>query len=141
MRLPGDPDESEVRTVLVVDDDEQFRYLAEQVLESAGFRVLDAGNIRQCLAVLRSCKIDAVLLDVVMPDRDGIEALPQLKAASPRTKIVTVSGSYASEVYLRITSYLGADASLDKSEIGTLHVLLDRLLSQPSSCHRGITGR
>lgn len=135
MRLCDRPPESEARTVLIVDDDEHFRYLAEQVLQSGGFQVLDAGDIRQCLALLRSRKIDAVLLDVVMPELDGIEALPQLKAASPGTKIVTTSGSFASEVYLKVTSYLGADASLDKSEIGAVNTLLDRLLSVPSWSH------
>jgi CheY-like chemotaxis protein len=116
--------------VLVLDDDPSFRVLARAVLEPAGFQVLESENVRHGLMQLREQAIDAVILDMVMPERDGFEALRELKELFPEIRVVAVSGASESELYLTVSSHLGADASLDKSKIGTLgpllHVVLDR---------------
>ncbi len=119
---------SVARAVLVVDDDEYFRYLVRQILEPAGFKIIEAENVQQGLNMVRTRLVDAILLDIVMPDRDGFEALPELRNAAPNVKIVTVSGSLSSDIYLKISAHLGADASLDKSDIGLLGPLLNRML-------------
>jgi CheY-like chemotaxis protein len=106
--------------VLVVDDDKDFRALARQVLGPAGFEVSEAPTVAACLAHLRRYATDLVILDIVMPDHDGIEALCQVKALFPATKIVTVSGADGSELYLKVSAHLGADASLNKSGIASL---------------------
>jgi DNA-binding NarL/FixJ family response regulator len=77
---------------------------------------------------MRTCRVDAIILDMVMPDRDGIEALRELKTLYPATKIVTVSGADDSEMFLNVSAYLGADASLDKTEIGSLPAMLDLIM-------------
>jgi CheY-like chemotaxis protein len=118
-------------TVLIVDDDEQFRDLAKGMLEPAGFRVIEAENVEQCLIQLQSQSVDVILLDIVMPGRDGIEATGDIRNASPGSKIVTVSGARNSEVYLAASAYLGADASLGKSRIASLCALLQVLLDPP----------
>jgi len=120
-------------TVLVVDDDEHFRDLARGFLEPAGFQVIEAESAAQCLSQLvfqKDClhNVDAVVLDLVMPERDGIEVVPDIRRAFPRTKIVTVSGARNSEVYLAVSARLGADASLPKSEIASLCALLGVVL-------------
>jgi CheY-like chemotaxis protein len=116
--------------VLVLDDDASFRALARAILEPAGFEVIESGDFRECLMRLREQAIDAVILDVVMPERDGFEALRELKALFQETRIVAVSGAPLSKLYLAMSAHLGADASLEKSEIGALgrllHVVLDR---------------
>jgi len=114
--------------VLVVDDDESFRILARKLLETAGYNVTEAENVAQCRARLRSGVFDAVILDVVMPQQDGIEALRELKASFPEIKIVTVSGADSCDLYLTVSSYLGADASLSKSRIESLCALLGVIL-------------
>jgi CheY-like chemotaxis protein len=118
------------KKVLVLDDDASFRALARAILEPAGFEVIESRDVRECLMQLREQAIDAILLDVVMPERDGFEALRELKELFQETRIVAVSGAPQSELYLAMSAHLGADASLHKSKIGALgellHVVLDR---------------
>jgi CheY-like chemotaxis protein len=119
-------------TVLVVDDDKQFRDLAKGILEPAGFQVSEAESVNTCLSYLGSHSADVIILDIVMPERDGIEAVQEIKRMSPASKIVTVSGARNSQTYLAASAYLGADASLDKSRIVSLCALLDVLLEATS---------
>lgn len=115
-------------TVLIVDDDEYFRALARTLLEPGGFEVIEADGLAACLAVIRAHPVDAVILDMIMPDRDGMEALRELKTLYPRTKVLTISGAKDSELFLNISAYLGADASLNKSEVASLVAMLDLVL-------------
>jgi two-component system OmpR family response regulator len=116
--------------VLVLDDDASFRALARAVLEPAGFEVIESGDVSHCFVQLREQAVDAVILDMVMPERDGFEALRELKELFPEIRVVAVSGAADSELYLTVSAHLGADASLDKSKIAALgpllHVVLDR---------------
>lgn len=127
LRLPGARGHGKV---LVVDDDEHFRVLARSLLETAGFEALEAEDAEQCLAQLRRQPVDAVVLDMVMPGRDGVEALRELKKSFPQVRVVAVSGTEQSELYLSVSAHLGADASLEKARIGALcpllRVVLDR---------------
>jgi two-component system chemotaxis response regulator CheY len=116
--------------VLVVDDDEHFRVLARAILEPAGFEVLESEDVRQCLLQLRYHAIDAVILDMIMPGQDGIEALRELKALFPEIRIVAVSGAELSGLYLAVSAQLGADASLEKARIGALGPLLKVVLDR-----------
>jgi CheY-like chemotaxis protein len=117
-------------TVLVLDDDACFRALARATLEPAGFDVIESGDFRECLVQLRAHAVDAIILDVVMPGQDGFEALRELRELFQETRIVAVSGAPLADLYLAMSAHLGADASLDKSEIAALgrllHVVLDR---------------
>jgi DNA-binding NtrC family response regulator len=115
-------------TVLIVDDDEYFRALARTILEPGSFNVIEADGVAACLAALRAHPVDAVILDMVMPDRDGIEGLRELKKLYPGTKVLTVSGVNDSELFLNVSAYLGADASLNKTEVASLPAMLDLVL-------------
>jgi DNA-binding response OmpR family regulator len=116
--------------VLIVDDDADFRALARRILETAGFEVSEAGAASECLQHLRSYPTDLVILDIVLPDKDGIEALSEIRTLFPDTRILTISGADNCELYLRVSSYLGADASLDKSRIASLCALLKVVLDR-----------
>ena len=67
------------RTVLVVDDDGINRTMLTKLLEHEGYRPATAANGREALAALESEQFDAVLLDIVMPEVDGMEVLRRLK--------------------------------------------------------------
>jgi len=116
--------------VLVVDDDRHFRLLARTILEPAGFEVLESEDVAQCLSQLRTYAVDAVILDMVMPGQDGIEALREMKRQFPEVRIVAVSGAEQSDLYLSVSAHLGADASLEKSRIGALCPLLKVVLDR-----------
>lgn len=116
--------------VLVVDDDEHFRVMARAILEPAGFEVLESENVQHCISQLQRHPIDVVLLDMVMPDRDGIEAVQELRERFPGTPIVTISGAEQSEIYLSVSAHLGAAASLEKADMEALCPLLQVVLEQ-----------
>lgn len=116
--------------VLVVDDDRHFRVLARAILEPAGFEVLESEDVEHCLLQLREHAVDAVILDMVMPGRDGIEVVRELKQLFPETRIVAVSGAEQSDVYLSVSAHLGADASLDKARVSALCPLLQLVLDR-----------
>jgi CheY-like chemotaxis protein len=116
--------------VLVVDDDEHFRVLARAILEPDGFEVIESENMQECMLQLRRQPVDALILDMVMPGRDGIEAVRELKELFPEIPIVAVSGAEHSGLYLSVSAHLGADASLEKARVSALcpllRVILDR---------------
>jgi CheY-like chemotaxis protein len=117
-------------TVLIVDDDEGFRALARAILEPSGFEVIEADSVAAGLLQLRDQAMDAIVLDIVMPMRDGIEALRELKTTYPETKVLTISGANNSDLFLTISAHLGADGSLNKSNVRSLPAMLNFVLDR-----------
>ena len=97
-------------TVLVVDDEATIRDFIGAVLRKQGYRVLPAADGRDALAVYdrESGKIDALVLDVVMPFMGANELLPILKARRPELKILLTSGYSQSEARRLCAAYPGA---------------------------------
>jgi CheY-like chemotaxis protein len=67
------------RCVLIIDDSAVIRQIAEMTLGSRGWRILTAESGPQGIAIAASERPDAILLDVVMPDPDGLETLSRLR--------------------------------------------------------------
>jgi two-component system, cell cycle sensor histidine kinase and response regulator CckA len=91
---------SENRFILVVDDNEQALTLVREALQTRGFKVLTLNRGAQVMATLDSKKgesIDLVILDLVMPDADGMELAGEILAKRPKMKILVMSG-YADDV-------------------------------------------
>jgi PAS domain S-box-containing protein len=78
--------------ILVVDDEEGIRSLMRMTLELDGYTVLTAEDGPTALELFRSEQPEVVLLDVRMPDMDGIEVLSRIKAASPDTEVIMITG-------------------------------------------------
>jgi UDP-3-O-[3-hydroxymyristoyl] N-acetylglucosamine deacetylase len=79
-------------TVLVVDDEERIRSSLKGILSDEGFRVLDTGRAPAVMDIIARERPRLVLLDVWMPDIDGIELLRLIKAAAPQTEVIMISG-------------------------------------------------
>src|SRR5215510_3745507 len=71
-----------VATVLVVDDDGHIREVVRFSLEQAGYRVLEAADGRAAVALFRDQPVDVVVLDIVMPEQDGLEVCRRLRERS-----------------------------------------------------------
>ena len=86
-------------TALVVDDERVSRHVASRSLRELGMRVLEADGAEEALDVFRISKqpIDLVLLDVVMPETDGVELADQILAHRPGQRIIFMS-AYPAEV-------------------------------------------
>ncbi len=98
--------------VLVVDDEPQIRRLLKATLGRAGYRVIEAANAREALASKSIDKPDLVLLDLGLPDRDGLELVAQL-AAEPRSAILVISARHQTEQKVAALD-LGADDYVTK---------------------------
>lgn len=87
---------SNAATVLVVDDEPHIRRLLNGTLTRAGYRVSDAGSAREALAEVEASAPDVVLLDLGLPDRDGLELLPLIRQKS-KAAVLVVSARDATD--------------------------------------------
>jgi two-component system, NtrC family, response regulator HydG len=78
--------------ILIIDDDKAMRDACYQILSRLGHRVELAAGARQGLALLERHSFDAILLDLVMPDLDGLEALKKIKAQDPDVEVIIITG-------------------------------------------------
>lgn len=104
---------SQLPAVLVADDEEEVRDLLRQILDPDRFRVLEATNGREVLETVKHTPIDLVILDLVMPEAEGIETLQSLRFNRPELKILVISGAFGGS-FLRCARALGAHAVLKK---------------------------
>jgi UDP-3-O-[3-hydroxymyristoyl] N-acetylglucosamine deacetylase len=79
-------------TVLVVDDEERIRSSLRGILADEGFRVVDTGNPAGVMEIIAREKPALILLDIWMPDIDGIELLRRIKAEQPGVRVIMISG-------------------------------------------------
>jgi CheY-like chemotaxis protein len=100
--------------VLVVDDDEGVRAYFCDVLASAGYRVDLARDGGEAIEILRNRTPDVVLMDLVMPNREGIETIRELRALHPNLPVIAMSGALRNETYLKLAAVLGAGSTLAK---------------------------
>ncbi len=77
--------------VLVVDDSEFMRKVLRNILEAGGHKVIEARSADEALDRFIKDSPDIVTMDIVMPDKDGIEAVKRLKEANAKAKIIMIS--------------------------------------------------
>ena len=84
------------KKILVVDDEENQRRLYAQELEAEGYEVIEAENGRSALEKVAAERPDIVILDICMPDMDGIEALGRILSSECHVPVVinTAYGGY-----------------------------------------------
>jgi two-component system KDP operon response regulator KdpE len=87
---------SNAASVLIVDDEPHIRRLLQATLARAGYRVREAGGARLVLAEIEASPPDVVLLDLGLPDRDGLELLPVIRRSS-NAAVLIVSAREATE--------------------------------------------
>ena len=103
--------------VLVIDDDPLFREIAQEMLTQAGHTVTLADDGSRAADLPAELAPDLAVVDMLMPERDGIETIGDLQARWPRIKVIAVSaGARGLEpaLLLRAAKALGADATMAK---------------------------
>jgi len=106
-----------MKRILVIDDDRDVRMCILGNLEAAGYSVFGADNGNTGIAIFRSDPVDLVIVDLFMPEKEGIETIIELRKGFPDLKILAISGGipgYGPDDFLHIAQKLGADGSLDK---------------------------
>lgn len=93
--------------IVIVDDEAQIRRLLRAALDRSGYDCVEAQDARQLLDALRTGKPDLVLLDLGLPDRDGLELIPIIRANSAARIVVVTAREQTAEKVAALD--LGAD--------------------------------
>lgn len=104
-------------SILVADDEEHIRGLMQLWLEEAGHRVTPAANGKEAAALLAHTQFDLAVTDILMPEKDGVDFIAELKKVQPAARILAISGGgriITSEDCLKIAQGLGAHAAVLK---------------------------
>ena len=125
------------RPILIIDDDEQIRAFLRQVLEEAGYMVIEAPNGQEGLRQFRQTPTALVITDLLMPDGDGLEVTMALHRESPKVKIIAITGGSGPRDFLDTAKLLGAHRTMKKPVTAAelLHAVQQEL--QGGSPHKG----
>lgn len=82
------------KRVLILDDDLTWRELAAAVLEKHGFEALKMATLAEALAAFDSGPVAVALVDLVMPNNNGIQAITAIRKRDPKVAILGLSGSF-----------------------------------------------
>lgn len=122
--------------LLVVDDDAGVRKMLKAILEKDSHVVVTAENGSQALECLQKRIPDVVILDIIMPEKEGFETIVELRRNYPELKIIAISGGGAigANNYLKLAKILGAHLALEKPvEMYELRVAIQQLV--PTEAH------
>jgi CheY-like chemotaxis protein len=102
--------------ILVIDDDVIVRKTIIRLLEDGGYKVLSAEDGLRGMAMFRSERPDLVITDIIMPEQEGIQTIPEMRKAKPDATIIAISGSgsIGNIDFLRIAQHLGASDAVAK---------------------------
>jgi DNA-binding NtrC family response regulator len=101
-------------TILLIDDEESVRTLLQVALERAGYHVLIAENGKHGLRRLEHQAVDLIIVDIFMPEMDGMELIPLIRKTRPATKMIAISGKSGLMDCLDAATKLGAHDALKK---------------------------
>jgi CheY-like chemotaxis protein len=102
--------------ILVIDDDDALRRVILRTLGAKKHRMIEAPNGVEGMKMLEEHKPDAVITDILMPQKEGIETIREIRERAPDCKIIAISGGGSSHnlMFLDVARAFGADAALAK---------------------------
>ncbi|MAF96260.1 MAG: response regulator [Rhodospirillaceae bacterium] len=102
--------------ILVVDDEELARFTIRDILETAGHDVDEAANGNEAISYQTANPFDLIITDIIMPEKEGVETIIELKRDYPDLKIIAISGGGRTKNldFLKLADEFGADKILAK---------------------------
>ena len=105
-----------MKRILVIDDEELMLTYLRDLLEAEGYEVITAANGAEGLALFETDPVDLVITDIIMPVKDGLDTILELKKQSPDLPVIAISagGNIPKERYLAVASYMKNTKTLAK---------------------------
>ena len=121
------------RSVMVIDDDAVCRSILCEMLTEEGYDCRGAEDGRAAINGLKAWPADLIVVDMLMPEFDGVETIMAVRRGWPEARIIALSGgcrAMSTEYLLGLAENLGADATLTKPiHLETLAKAADRVLA------------
>ena len=107
---------TKMKKIIIIEDDIVIRENLSEILQLNNFEVLATDNALEIQNIVEEFKPDILITDIIMPDKDGIEIIIEIKKKYPEIALIAISGGgrIDSESYLSTAKYLGANATLKK---------------------------
>ena len=102
--------------ILIIDDEVQILKMLREMLEGEGYEVMDAPNGKEGIRLYRENPTDLIITDLIMPEKEGIETIVELRRDFPDVKIIAISGGglLDPEQYLSMAKRFGAQYTFAK---------------------------
>ncbi len=118
--------------IVIADDEGLIRNVLRQILELDGFAVTELPDGRDVVAQCRKVQAELAIIDLIMPDQEGLSTISALRAAIPEIRIIAMSGGgkYVGTDYLAVAMHMGANRTITKpferrAILNIIHELLD----------------
>lgn len=117
-----------MRKILVVDDERNIQNILKEVLTEEGYAVITTGTGKGCIDAVKKEFFDAIILDVKLPDMDGISIIENLKKTSRESEIIVISGHATIEMAVEAIKkgaydFIKKPLSLEKVRIVLRHAI------------------
>jgi len=116
--------------ILILDDEEALRAIIARRLQRKGYEVLEAGSAEEGLALLQVTLLDAVLLDIKLPDGDGLLLLPEIKRLQPDLQVVMLTGNGTIESAIEAMKLGAYDYLTKPCNLSELEITLQKALEK-----------
>jgi DNA-binding NtrC family response regulator len=105
-----------MKQILIIDDELSIRSLLSKILEREGYGVMTAPDGKEGMKIVDKMHPDLVITDIIMPEKEGIEIILELKKRYPDIPVIAISGGglNSSESYLNVAELLGATSVFEK---------------------------
>jgi DNA-binding NtrC family response regulator len=102
--------------ILVIDDEPVIRELLLKMLEREGYETITASDGKDGLRIFRENPTDIIITDLIMPEKEGLETIMELRRDFKDVKVIAMSGGGVvdSDTYLHIAKTLGAIETISK---------------------------
>jgi len=116
--------------ILILDDEEALRAIIAQRLKRKGYEILEATTAEEGLSILKDTLIDAVLLDIKLPDGDGLILLPKIKQLQPDLQVVMLTGNGTIESAIEAMKLGAYDYLTKPCNLSELEITLQKALEK-----------
>ena len=105
-----------MQKILIIDDEPHILMMLKKMMEKAGYDIDLASNGHEGMKMFQKSPSDLVITDIIMPEKEGLETIREMKRIQPELKIIAMSGGgkISAENYLETASIFGANRVIQK---------------------------